>query len=369
MATKAMAAVLSEPHGRFFIEPIELDTLRSDEVLVRNEASGICHTDLLARERMRLPVVLGHEGVGVVEAVGSGVTRIRPGDRVVMSYPFCGSCPKCERGEPYLCGKHMELAFGGTRLDGSRTITLRGQPAAGAFFQQSSFATYSIALERAVVPFPAGQEGTPSQQLAAIPCGVQTGAGAILNTFRVSVQESLAVFGAGAVGLSAVMAGRLVGASPLIAVDIVPERLDLAIELGATHVVNARSGDVAAHIRDITRGGVEFALETSGNDQALDEAILSLGPGGRCGMVIAPHLGKKYPFSPSEIFTRAASLVGIIQGSAVPRVFLRKLVALHEAGWFPFDRLIKSYDLSEINEAVADMKAGRTIKPVLRMAS
>lgn len=372
MSTKALAAVLREPHGRFSIETIELDVLRSDEVLVRNEASGICHTDLLARERMRLPAVFGHEGVGVIEAVGSGVTRVRPGDRVVLSYPFCGSCPRCERGEPYLCGKHMELAFGGTRLDGTRTITLRGQPASGAFFQQSSFATHSIALERAVVPFPGGpmgpgREGPQSQLLAAIPCGVQTGAGAILNTFRVSVQESLAVFGVGAVGLSAVMAGHLVGASPLIAVDIVPERLDLAIELGATHVVNARAGDVAAHIRDITRGGVEYALETSGSDQALDDAILSLGSGGRCGMVIAPHLGKKYPFSPSEIFTRAASLVGIIQGSAVPRVFLRKLVTLHEAGWFPFERLIKSYELSEINEAVADMKAGRTIKPVLRM--
>jgi aryl-alcohol dehydrogenase len=163
------------------------------------------------------------------------------------------------------------------------------------------------------------------------------------------------------------MAGRLVGADPLIAIDIVPDRLALARELGASHVLDARDGELAARIRDIARDGADFTLETSGNEQALNDAILALASGGSCGMVIAPHLGHKYPFSPTEVFARAARLVGIIQGSAVPRVFLAKLLELHQRGRFPFDRMIKHYELAAINEAIADTQAGRTIKPVLDM--
>jgi len=361
---QATAAVLREPEGRFSLETVELGELRRDEVLVRTEASGICHTDLLARERVPLPAVLGHEGAGVVEAVGAAVTRVRVGDRVVLSYPWCGACARCDSGEPYLCARHMQLAFAGARLDGSRPLALAGRPISSAFFQQSSFATRCITLERAVVPVRGDQ---PSRLVAAIPCGVQTGAGAVLNTLRVSAQHGLAVFGVGAVGLSAIMAGRLVGAAPLIAIDIVPERLMLARELGASHALDPRTGEIAAQIREIARDGVDFTLETSGNEQALNDAILALASGGSCGMVIAPHLGQKYPFSPSEIFSRAARLIGIIQGSAVPRPFLDKLLELHGRGSFPFERMVKHYDFSAINEAIADTRAGRTIKPVLVM--
>lgn len=362
--TRAIAAILREPEGRFVLETVELDELRPDEILLRNEASGICHTDLLARGRVPLPAVLGHEGAGVVEAVGTAVTRVRAGDRVVISYPWCGVCARCDTGEPYLCSRHMQLAFSGARLDGSQSIELDGRPISSAFFQQSSFATRCIALERAVVPV---RGSHASRLVAAIPCGVQTGAGAILNSLRVSATHSLAVFGVGAVGMSAVMAGRLVGAYPMIAIDVVPERLELARALGASHAIDARTGDIAAQIRDIVRDGVDFTLETSGSEQALNDAVLALAPGGACGMVIAPHLGQKYPFSPSEIFTRAARLIGIIQGSAVPRPFLNRLLELHELGRFPFERLIKYYDFSAINEAIADTRAGRTIKPVLDM--
>lgn len=362
---QATAAILREPEGRFVLETIELDEPHRDEVVVRTEASGICHTDLLARERVPLPAVFGHEGAGVIEAVGAAVTRVRVGDRVVISYPWCGACARCDGGEPYLCARHMQLAFSGARLDGSRPLTLGGRSISSAFFQQSSFATRCIALERAVVPVRADR---PSRLVAAIPCGVQTGAGAVLNTLRVSAQHSLAVFGAGAVGLSAIMAGRLVGAFPLIAVDIVPERLAVARELGASHVLDAHTGEIAAQIREIARGGADVTLETSGNEQALNDAVLALTSGGACGMVIAPHLGRKYPFSPSEIFARAARLIGIIQGSAVPRPFLNKLLELHERGRFPFDRMVRHYEFTAINEAIADAQAGRTIKPVLEMA-
>jgi aryl-alcohol dehydrogenase len=260
----------------------------------------------------------------------------------------------------------MDLAFGGKRLDGSRTLRLQCAPISGAFFQQSAFATHSIALERAVVPT---DSELPDSYLAAIPCGVQTGAGAILNSLRLSTGESLAVFGAGAVGLSAVMAGHLLGANPLIAIDVIPERLELAQDLGATHTINPNDGNLLVQLRDLVPYGIDATLETSANEAALEAAIQSLGSGGRCGMVIAPHLGQKYPFSPSDVFTRAASLIGIIQGSAVPRVFLPTLLDLHRQGRFPFERMIRCYELSDINQAFEDARAGRTIKPVLQIRS
>jgi aryl-alcohol dehydrogenase len=365
MTTTATAAIVREPHGQFSFETIELDDLRSDEILVRNEASGICHTDIIAEDLMPLPAVLGHEGTGVVEAVGSAVNRVKPGDRVIVSYPWCGTCHQCMEGYPYFCDHHMPLGFGGTRLDGSHTIMLGGEPISSAFFQQSSFASHSITLERNVVPV---NDDHPPEMLAAIPCGVQTGAGSILNTLKVGAKDSLVVFGAGAVGLSAVMAGRLAGASPLIAVDIVEDRLNLALELGATHALNAKEGDIAARIREIAPRGVDVSFETSANEQALNDAIACLATGGQCGMVIAPHFGEKYPFSPTEVFKRAANLRGIIQGSSVPNTFLPKLIELNQQGRFPYDRLITSYDFEDINKAFEDAKASRVIKPVLKMS-
>ncbi|WP_375476548.1 NAD(P)-dependent alcohol dehydrogenase [uncultured Nostoc sp.] len=365
MVATTTAAVVHEPQGQFTFETIELDDLRSNEILVRNQASGICHTDFVAQNLMKLPIVLGHEGAGIVEAVGSRVSRVKPGDQVMISYPWCGNCCGCLKGQPYFCDRHISLGFGGTRLDGSHTMKLDGKSISGAFFQQSSFATHSIAVERNVVP---AIGDWAAEMLAAIPCGVQTGAGSILNTFQVGLKEGLGVFGAGTVGLSAVMAGKLVGASPLIAIDLVEERLNLALELGATHVLNAKDGRVAERIKEIAPDGVRYTLETSGNEQALNDAIDCLSTGGECGMVIAPHFGEKYPFSPTQIFKRAANLRGIIQGSSVPNTFLPTLLELNRQGCFPFERLITVYDFQDINKAVEDTKAGKAIKPVLKIS-
>lgn len=365
MTTTATAAVIREPHGQFSLETVELEEPRSDEIRVRLEASGICHTDILAQEHTPLPAVFGHEGAGVVEAVGSGVNRVRPGDRVIISYPWCGVCPTCVEGAPYICDHAMPLSFAGTRLDGSRPISLGGQAISGAFFQQSSFATHAITLERDVVPI---RDDYPAEMLAALACGVQTGAGAILNTMQVGAKHSLVVFGAGAVGLSAIMAAHLAGASPLIAVDVVDERLQLAVELGATHTLNAKEGDSATRIREIVPRGADFTFETSANEQALNDAIMCLCMGGQCGIVIAPHFGQKYPFSPTEILSHAATVRGIIQGSALPNTFLPKLIELNQQGRFPYERLITTYDFTDINQAFTDTKAGRAIKPVLKMS-
>lgn len=364
MTKTTTAAVVSEPQGKFTFETVELDDLRHDEILLRNEASGICHTDFVAQNIMPLPGVLGHEGAGIVEAVGKGVSRVKPGDRVIVSYPSCGTCHGCLKGQTYFCDNHIPLGFRGTRLDGSHTIKLEGKPISGAFFQQSSFATHSIAIERNVVPVTSDRS---AEMLAAIPCGVQTGAGSILNTFKVGPKDSLAVFGAGAVGLSAVMAGKLVGASPLIAVDVVEERLQLALEMGATHVLNAKDGNVAERIQEIAPHGVCYSLETSANEQALNDAIACLSQGGECGMVIAPHFGEKYPFSPTEVFKRAVNLRGIIQGSSVAQTFLPTLLELNQQGRFPYERMITLYDFEDINKAVAETKAGKAIKAVLKM--
>lgn len=363
--TNTTAAVLARAGGPFELQAVTLGDLRPGEVLVRNLASGICHTDILAQTRVPLPAVFGHEGAGVIEAVGPGVTRLKVGQRVVTSYPCCADCRACHDGAPYHCSHHMALAFSGCRLDGSTTMTRPdGGPVTGAFFQQSSFARHSIAQQQALVVVADAQS---AELQAALACGVQTGAGAVLNTFQMGPTQAFAVFGVGAVGMSALMAAELCGVSPLVAIDVKPARLELARMLGATHVIDASTGEVARQLREISRRGFDFTLETSGVQQSLDDAILALATGGECGMVIAPRLGEAYPFSPSEIFTRAARLTGIIQGSAVPQTFIPQLLDLHRQGRFPFERLIKSYPFEDINRAFADVAAGDVIKPVLRM--
>ncbi|MFQ5660128.1 MAG: zinc-binding dehydrogenase [Gammaproteobacteria bacterium] len=242
----------------------------------------------------------------------------------------------CIKAEPYRCELIPRLKFGGGRLDGSKTITLNHQPVTSAFFQQSSFATHAITLERAAVPVSAD---TAPEMLAALPCGIQTGAGAILITFKAGAGDSLVVFGAGTVGLSAVMAARLSGVAPIIAVDVVQSRLELALELGATHILNAGEGDVPARVKAIAPRGVRFAFESSATVQALENAIECLGQGGRAGIVSSPDGGRPFPFSPQGLFIRTASLQGIIQGSAIPRLFIPQLMELQRQGRFPYEKL------------------------------
>ncbi len=364
MTTKTTGAVLDEPHGRFVLKQVELDDPRDDEILVVVEASGVCHTDVAVQDGLTPPMVLGHEGTGVVQAIGSGVRRVRPGERVIVSYPWCGDCNECLTGHAYRCEQMFRLAFGGGRFDGSKTITMDGRPVSSAFFQQSSFASHLITLERDVVPV--GREHA-AELLAAIPCGVQTGAGAILNSMQLGAGDSLAVFGTGAVGLSAIMAARLMEASTIIGVDIVESRLELALELGATHVINAANGEVPERIKELLPKGVRYSFETTGSEQGLDAAIESLCMGGECGFVTLPHRGAKYPFTLRGLSTKSATLRGIISGSALPNDFLPKLIEWQQQGRFPYDRLITTYDFEDINQAFADSAEGRAIKPVLMM--
>lgn len=365
---RARAAVVEEKGGPFVLRDVELEEPREDEVLVRVVAAGICHTDLIIRDQwypVPLPVVLGHEGAGVVEAVGSRVTKVSPGDHVVLTFLSCGRCRNCLGGRPSYCLSMYTLNFGGSRPDGSSPITMDGRRLKACFFGQSSFATYAIASERNVVPVP---RDVPLDQLGPLGCGIQTGAGGVLNALHPHAGSSIAVFGTGAVGLSAIMAARVAGCTTIIGVDIRPHRLELARELGATHVVNAQETDPVQAIREITGGGVDYSLDTTGSAQAFRQAVDCLGQPGTCGLIGAAAMGTEASFDMNTILF-GRTVRGIIEGDSVPEVFIPQLVELYRQGRFPLNRLLGFYSFDDINQAAQEAEEGRTIKPMLRMTS
>ncbi len=352
---KIQAAVLRKRRRQLTIETLELEGPRDDEVLVRLVASGICHTDIdFLAGWNNPPVVLGHEGAGVVEEVGKSVTTVKPGDHVVLSYQSCGHCPECLRGHPTGCESFWEANFGFARLDGSNALEMSG--VRGHFFGQSSFATHSLATVRNLVQVP---KHLPLELLAPLGCGLQTGAGTVMNSLQVKPGASLAVFGTGAVGLAAVMAAHIVGAHPIIGVDLNPLRLKLALELGATQVIDNGHEDVASRIAAITGSGVDYVLEITGAPRMYQIAVEVLNPQGTIALIATPNGGASW--------SQGRKSLGIIQGDSVPQDFIPRMIALYEAGEFPFDRLVKFYDFREINRAIADAKRGDTIKPVLRL--
>lgn len=363
--TKARAAIVYAKGQPFTIEEVELDTPRDNEVQVRIVGAGICHTDLIVRDQyypVPLPAVLGHEGCGVVEQVGARVTKVQPGDHVVLTYLSCGACMNCQRGRPVYCLNLFPLNFGGARADGSATLHCRGNVIHGAFFGQSSFGTYALATERNVVKV---RKDVPLEILGPLGCGVQTGAGAVMNALRPEVGSSLVVFGSGSVGLSAIMAARVIGCTVIIAVDVKPARLALARELGATHTVNVGETDAIEEIRRITGGGAMYSLELTGSPQVLRQAVDVLIPTGVCGVIGAPPMGTEVSLDINTILL-GRTVRGIIEGDSVPDIFIPQLIDLYSQGRFPFDRLLTSYPFDQINQAAADSEHGETIKPILQ---
>ncbi|MGW1158616.1 NAD(P)-dependent alcohol dehydrogenase [Streptomyces sp. NPDC002519] len=366
------AAIARPGTGTFVWEDVRLEEPRPDEVLVRIVGVGICHTDLSVRDgklHTPLPAVLGHEGAGVVEAVGENVTRAAVGDNVLLSFSSCGRCTACLHGHPGYCDTFIDRNFGGTRPDGSTPIhAADGTPLGGRFFGQSSFARHAIVDERSVVPVEAADEDELAL-LSPIGCGVQTGAGAVLNELRPGPGDTVAVFGAGAVGLSAVMAAALTSAARVIAVDVVPARLDLARQLGATDVINARQEDVPARLRELTAGhGVTHALESSGVPAVLRQAIDTLAVSGTVAVVGAPPVGTDGTFDVNSLLNGRV-IRGVTEGDSDLVTFIPALVDLHRAGRLPFERMIRVYAPDQINEAAADAAAGSMLKPVLRMTA
>ncbi len=364
MGKKCTAAVVYSPGEKFALETVELDEVRPREVLVRIEACGVCNTDMMAQHRMALPAVLGHEGAGIVEQVGSAVDEVKPGDRVIVSWPSCGDCPSCASGQPYKCDHLSLLTFSGARLDGSHTVKLNEDWISSPFFQQSSFASHAIIPANSLVQAPSD---LPAHLLAALPCGLMTGAGAVVNSFMAGARDQLMVFGAGAVGLSAIMAGRVVGAYPIVAVDINDERLSLALELGATYALNAARDDVPTRLTELLPRGVSCALDTTGMDSTWSTASQCLGMGGTLGAVHVPG-GDTLHFRATEMMKRGAQFKFIMAGSALPREFLPLLIDWYRQGRYPFDRLVKTFAFSDINTAFAESKSGQAVKPVLVMS-
>lgn len=365
------AAVVREEGGPFQIETVTLDDPRDDEVRVRIAGTGICHTDLTVRDGNyppEAPVVLGHEGAGVVESVGERVETVEEGDHVVLTFDYDGTCSNCRRADVAYCESFFEHNFGGERVeDGSSPVSDDGERVNANFFGQSSFATHALAHEENVVPVEDGED-VPLELLGPLGCGVQTGAGAVMNSLDVESGTSLVVFGAGTVGLSAVMAGRVVGATDIVAVDIVEERLDLAEDLGATATIHPESvDDPVETVREVTDGGADYTVESTGVTAVLRQAFESLDKLGTCGVVGAPPLGTEVSLDVNDFVTTGRSLRGVTEGDSYPREFIPTLVDLYRQGRFPFDELVEYYDFEDIEQAVEDSEEGETIKPVVRM--
>ena len=362
------AAVVSQKSAPFVIDTLELTAPRADEVVVRVVASGMCQTDLHGRDQYfavtKYPAVFGHEGAGVVHAVGSAVRNFAPGDHVVMSYPWCGACVNCRHRRMNYCVNGRGLKMGGTRADGSTLLAKNGAPVYGAYFQQSSFGTFALTQERWTVKV---RKDAPLELLGPLACSGQTGAGAVLNAIKPSPGESIAIFGVGAVGLSALMAAKIAGCDAIVAVDVHAHRLELAKELGATHTIDHTTcTDVVGEIRKLAGGGVRYSVEASALPAVLREAIDVLLPAGTCILLGSARTGTDAAFE-MPYLQQGRSVRGVVQGDSVPAEFIPKLVDYIMDGKFPIAKMVRFYDLADINAAARDSEAGTTIKPVLRM--
>ncbi len=349
------------------LEEIELQDPRDDEVLVRVSSCGVCGTDkgcIRGLEPYPTPGVLGHEAAGTVEAIGKRVSSVQPGDRVMIGFPFCGTCRTCRRGEPRYCHNGQKLMFSGHRLDGSSGMRrISGEDLAGRFFQQSSWATYAVALERQLAKVP---EGVDLDLTGPYGCSISTGAGTILNELRPIPGSSLAIFGMGNVGLAAVMAARLTGVTRIIAIDKVTGRLALARELGATDTLE-HGPETVAQLKEMTREQLDYSMESTDGSNLVAEAVASLGVRGTCAMVGGAKMTASVTFNHPDVLLHGKRIIGVMGGGGQTPMFLESLMELQRDGRFPVQKLVKFYDFVDINQAVDDSDAGIAVKPILRM--
>ena len=365
-ATSAKAAVLRNVGGPFNMEEISVAAPRQDEVRVKIVGVGVCHTDMVVRDGfpMPMPVVLGHEGAGIVEAVGPDVKKVRVGDRVVLSFNSCGTCYSCKHEHPATCAQFLAHNFAGVRLsDGSTPLSQNGQPIHGVFFGQSSFASYAIAREINTVVVKADD---PLEILGPLGCGIQTGAGAAINSLAIRPGQSLAIFGGGAVGLSALLGAKAVDAGQVFVVEPNAQRRALAIELGAAKAFDPKDGsDIAEAIKAASGGGVHHAIDTTGISAVIGVAFNSVLPGGRLGLVGIPAPDAPVPVNLMDLLAKGVTLQPITEGDADPQIFIPQMLEYHRKGKFPFEKLVTKFTFDQINEAMHASETGAAIKPVL----
>lgn len=368
MPTTVKAAVARVAKAPFAIESLLLDDIRANEARIRLVATGVCHTDVIVRDGIYptpLPAVLGHEGAGIVEAVGASVTTVKPGDHVVMSAAYCTHCVQCRAGHVAYCENLFAEDFGGRRTsDGTTSLqTTGGEKVSSHFFGQSSFATHANVVESSLVPVP---HDVPLEAIAFLGCGMQTGAGSILNELKPPAGSSVAISGAGAVGLAAVMAARIAGATTIVAIDLHESRLELAMQIGATHTVNAKTADTVKELMRITADrGINYIVDTTAVPKVLTNLAKALSIRGTLALVGAARPGTEAPFEIGQSLVRGWTFKTIVQGSSVPQEFIPRLVALWQQGRFPVDKLAKTYRLEDINKAFDDSASGVTVKPVI----
>jgi aryl-alcohol dehydrogenase len=361
-----LAAVVRKAGGPFFQETLRLAEPRADEVLVKIVATGICHSDISVMRAFfppAPPVVLGHEGAGIVECVGTAVTHVVPGDHVVLSFNSCGACDSCTSGHIAYCENFFACNLHGRRTDGSSTLEGPHGPVGGYYFGQSSFATYALANKRNTVKV---SKDAPLELLGPLGCGIQTGAGAVLNVMKPKRDSFFAVFGCGGVGLAALMGAKIAGCNPIVAVDKVPHRLELAIKLGATRTINAGREDPVEIITGL--GGAQYVVEATGVPAVIEQATQVMRSRGVCAVLGGPPPEATVTLNALRTFS-GHTLMGIIEGDADPHVFIPFLVEKFMAGELPIDVLSKFYRFEDINQAVLDSESGQTIKPILRMAA
>lgn len=367
---KIRALVVEKKDAAFELQDIELEDPSRGEVLVRIVAAGVCHTDAITRAgdmNMPFPAVLGHEGAGIVERVGEGVDNFAPGDKVIIGWPSCGECRNCLDGHPRYCLRTGEALVSGRRFKGAKkgqsAYSRNGKPINGHFFGQSSFATHSIVNADALVKVP-GE--APLEMLGPLACGLATGAGAVLNEARPRLGDSVLIVGVGAVGLAAVMAARNSGVTRIIVADLHDSRLELATEFGATHTINSRSKSLVEEVRKITGSTVDFALDCTGVIPVIEELAETVGMLGT--LVLIGGAPANARFSLDHLRTLwGKRVIGVLGGGGRSGQLIPALVELYQQGRFPFDRLVRYYEMDEIEEALADSASGEVIKPILRM--
>jgi aryl-alcohol dehydrogenase len=351
------------------VERLHRAQLRPGEVLVRLVATGICHTDLTCRDgfmALPRPIILGHEGAGVVEALGEGATGLSVGDPVVLTFASCGACASCRDRAPAYCDSFIPANFSGRRLDGSTVLHDNRGEVAAHFFGQSSFATHSVVAAASAIKV---RSDAPLELLGPLGCGFQTGAGAVFNVLAPKSGGSIAVFGAGGVGLSAVMAAKVAGYATIIAVEPVAERRALALELGATHAIDPLGDDgVVARLREIAAAGVNHAIDTSGLPEVIGHAIDALAARGQIALITAASPETRMPNALLPIVMRGIGIRGVCMGDSRPAELIPQLVDLFMEGRFPIDRLVRFYDFAEVNRALDDQRSGATVKPILRIS-
>jgi aryl-alcohol dehydrogenase len=358
------AAVVEGQGQPFTMSEVELDAPREDEVLVRMVATGLCHTDLTMGSFLppeMFPNVFGHEGAGVVEEVGPAVRGLEPGDHVVMSFRSCRACAKCEAGLVGYCDQTLLLNYMGMRMDGSTSLSRNGSPVFGSFFGQSSLAAHALAYADNCVKVDPELDLT---LLAPYGCGFQTGAGTVLNVLKPGTDDSLVVYGVGAVGLAAIAAAAAEGLDSIIAVDPLASRREVAARFGAT-ALDPDEGEqgIVDRVKELTGGGATYGIDTTAIPAVVKQALQSLGIR---GTLVALGLGaEEYAVDAIDLLQGGKTVTSSIEGDSDPQEMVPRLIEMRAAGTFPMDDLVTTYPADDINRAVEEVSSGAVVKPVL----